>query len=117
MQTECISEQLRFEGFDGLRVVAAFDGGAVTSDAGALLLRETDRAIALIDGVAACFRDRRDQSRVVHSLRTLIGQRIWRSVTRTSTTTTTCGSIRCWRCSRTVWSRAVPAVPRSAAKA
>ena len=72
MQTECISEQLRFEGFDGLRVVAAFDGGAVTSDAGALLLRETDRAIALLDRVAACFRDRRDQSRVVHALRTLI---------------------------------------------
>lgn len=76
MQTECISEQLRFEGFDGRRVEAAFDGGAVTSDAGALLLRETDRAIGLIDRIAACFRDGRDPSRVVHSLRTLIGQRI-----------------------------------------
>ena len=76
MQTQCISEQLRFEGFDGRRVVAAFDGGAVTSDAGALLLRETDRAIGLIDRIAACFRDGRDPSRVVHSLRTLIGQRI-----------------------------------------
>jgi DDE family transposase len=76
MQTQCISEQLRFEGFDGLRVVAAFDGGAVTSDAGALLLRETDRAIGLIDRVAACFRDGRDPGRVVHALRTLIGQRI-----------------------------------------
>lgn len=76
MQTQCISEQLRFEGFDGRRVEAAFDGGAVTSDAGVLLLRETDRAIGLIDRVAACFRDGRDPGRVIHSLRTLIGQRV-----------------------------------------
>jgi hypothetical protein len=76
MQTQCISEQLGFEGFGGRRVEAAFDGGAVSSDAGALLLRETDRAIGLIDRIAACFRDGRDPSRVVHSLRTLIGQRI-----------------------------------------
>jgi hypothetical protein len=76
MPTQCISEQFRFEGFDGRRVEAAFDGGAVTSDAGALLLRETDRAIGLIDRAAACFRDGRDPGRVVHSLRTLIGQRI-----------------------------------------
>jgi hypothetical protein len=73
MPTQCISEPLRFEGFDGRRVEAAFDGGAVTSDAGALLLRETDRVIGLI---AACFRDGRDPARIVHSLRTLIGQRI-----------------------------------------
>ena len=76
MQTQCISEQLRFEGFDGRRVEAAFDGGAVTSDAGALLLRETDRAISLIDRVAGCFRDGRDPGRVVHTLRTLVGQRV-----------------------------------------
>ena len=76
MQTQCISEQLCFEAFDGRRVEAAFDGGAVTSDAGALLLRETDRAIGVVDRVAACFRDGRDAGRTVHSLRTLIGQRI-----------------------------------------
>jgi hypothetical protein len=76
MQTQCISEQLGFEGFGGRRVEAAFDGGAVSSDAGALLLRETARAIGLIDRVAACFRDGRDPGRVVHPLRTLIGQRI-----------------------------------------
>ena len=35
MRTECIAGQLEFEGFDGRRVVAALDGGAVTSDAGA----------------------------------------------------------------------------------
>src|SRR5512133_3874439 len=76
MQTECISGQLEFEGFDGRRVVVAFDGGAVTSDAGALLLRETDRAIRLIERVAACFSDGRDPGQLIHALPTLVGQRI-----------------------------------------
>ena len=76
MQTECSAGQLEFEAFDGRRVVAAFDGGAVTSDAGAVLLREADRAIALIRRVAACFTDHRDADQVIHALPTLIGQRI-----------------------------------------
>ena len=76
MQTECISGQLEFEGFYGRRVVAAFDGGAVTSDAGALLLRDTDRAIRLIERVAACFSDGRDPGQLIHALPTLVGQRI-----------------------------------------
>ena len=63
MQTECIPGQLEFEGFDGCRVVAAFDGGAVTSDAGTVLLREADRAIGLIERVAACVTDHRKPSR------------------------------------------------------
>jgi hypothetical protein len=76
MQTECSAGQIEFEGFDGRRVVAAFDGGAVTSDAGALLLRETDRAIRLIERVAACFSDRRDPGQRVPARPTLLGQRI-----------------------------------------
>jgi hypothetical protein len=59
MPTECSSEQVEFEGLGRRRVVAAFDGGAVTSDAGALLLRHTDRAIGLIERVAGCFQDGR----------------------------------------------------------
>jgi hypothetical protein len=51
MQTECIAGQLDFEGFDGRRVVTGFDGGAVTSDAGAVLLREADRADRTGSGV------------------------------------------------------------------
>ena len=76
MQTQCSADQFEFEGFAGRRVVAAFDGGALTSDAGALLLREADRAIGLSRRVSACFRDARCPERVVHALRTLIGQRI-----------------------------------------
>src|SRR5918994_4645549 len=76
MPTECSSEQFEFEGFGGRRVVAAFDGGAVTSDAGGLLLRHTDRAVGLIERVAACFHDNREQDQVVHTLPALVGQRI-----------------------------------------
>jgi hypothetical protein len=76
MQTDCISNQLEFEGFDGHKVVAGFDGGAITSDAGGLLLRQVDSAIGLFDRVASCFVDRRDPDCTVHSVRTLVGQRI-----------------------------------------
>jgi hypothetical protein len=76
MRTECTSEQCEFEGFGRRRVVAAFDGGALTADGGGLLLRHTDRAIGLIERVAACFRDGREQDQVVHSLPALVGQRI-----------------------------------------
>ena len=76
MQTHCNCEQLEFEGFDGHKVVAGFDGGAITSDAGALLLRHADKAVGLFDRVAACFIDRRDRDCTVHSVQTLVGQRI-----------------------------------------
>jgi Transposase DDE domain group 1 len=87
--------------------VAAFDGGAVTSDAGALLLREADRAVRLIDRVAGCFSDERDQTGVVHAVHTLVGQRIIGIALgyKTSTITTRYASIRCWRYSATAWSR------------
>ena len=47
METECNSKQFEFEDFGNRKVVGSFDGGALTSDAGAVLLREADQAIAL----------------------------------------------------------------------
>ena len=47
MPTECSAPQFGFGMLEGRRVVAGFDGGAVTSDAGALLLGATDKAIGL----------------------------------------------------------------------
>ena len=76
MATECIPEVFGFEAVEGRAVVAAFDGGAITSDAGALLLGATDRVIRLVDRVASCFVDRRSQAQVEHSVATLVGQRI-----------------------------------------
>ncbi|MEH7909878.1 transposase [Rhizobium laguerreae] len=57
MQLHCISTQLVFECFDGHKVVAGFDGGVITSDAGALLLRHVDKVIGLFERMAACFVD------------------------------------------------------------
>src|SRR6266516_6654520 len=77
MQTECTPDIFGFEAVEGRQVVAAFDGGAITSDAGALLLGATDRAIRMVDRLASCFVDRRSQAQVEHSVATLVGQRIF----------------------------------------
>jgi hypothetical protein len=58
-------------------VVAAFDGGAITSDAGALLLGQTDRAIRLSERFAGCFRDGRVAELVEHAVETLVMQRVF----------------------------------------
>src|SRR5260370_6025206 len=64
-------------GGGGGLVVADFDGGMVSSDAGALLLGETDEAIGLTDRFSACFGDRRSPLFTVHPLKALIGQRVF----------------------------------------
>jgi len=58
-------------------VEAAFDAGLVTSDAGALLLCATDRAIDLVGRFAGCFRDYRRQELIEHTVATLVGQRVF----------------------------------------
>jgi len=58
-------------------VVAEFDGGALTSDAGGLLLGATDKAIGLIERLAGCFRDARCPGLIEHSVATLVGQRVF----------------------------------------
>ncbi len=77
MQTECSADLFGFARVEGREVVAAFDGGAITSDAGALLLGASDRAIGLVDRFAGCFRDSRAAGLVEHEVRTLVGQRVF----------------------------------------
>jgi hypothetical protein len=77
MPTECSAESLEFGTVEGRRVEAAFDGGLVTSDAGALLLGATDRAIGMMDRFAACFSDARRAELIEHSVATLVGQRVF----------------------------------------
>jgi hypothetical protein len=67
---------MEFSCVERRRVVAAFDGGRISSDAGALLLQRTDQAIGLIERLTQCFIDRRDPRLIEHSVRTLIGQRV-----------------------------------------
>jgi hypothetical protein len=66
-----------FARLDRRNLVADFVGGAITSDAGALLLGATDKAINLVDRFAGCFTDGRTAGRVVHDVRTLVGQRVF----------------------------------------
>lgn len=71
-----IPSQLRFPTLAGFTVRADFEGGAVSSDFGALLLRGVDQQTGLIDRLAGAIRDRRHASYVEHSLEDLLRQRI-----------------------------------------
>ena len=75
MPAECSAESFDFGTVEGRHVEAAFDGGLVTSDAGALLLGATDRAIRMMDRFALCFHDERRPEYVEHEVATLVGQR------------------------------------------
>jgi hypothetical protein len=77
MPTECSRDLFGFAPVEGREVVAAFDGGAITSDAGALLLGATDRAIGMMTRFAACFHDERRADLIEHEVVTLVGQRVF----------------------------------------
>ena len=77
MQTECSADLFGFTPVDGRAVVAGFDGGKMTSDAGAMLLGATDRAIGLIERFAGCFTDHRAPELIEHPVPTLVGQRVF----------------------------------------
>ena len=76
MPTECSAALFEFAPVEGRQVVSAFDGGTITSDAGALLLGEADRAIGLTERFASCFTDARVAELVEHSVGTLVTQRV-----------------------------------------
>jgi hypothetical protein len=68
---------MEFASVEGRAVVAAFDGGTITSDAGALLLGSTDRAIGLVERFSGCFADQRRADLVEHDIATLVMQRVF----------------------------------------
>ena len=76
MPTECSATLFEFAPVESRQVVAGFDGGAITTDAGALLLGETDRAIRLTERFAACFTDARMAELVEHEVATMVLQRV-----------------------------------------
>jgi len=77
METECTVGTLRFQAVARRAVQARFDGGALTSDGGAVLLREVDRVTGLLSQFAACFRDARDPARITHPVAALVRQRVY----------------------------------------
>ena len=77
MPTECNPELFGFAPVERREVVAAFDAGAITSDAGALLLGATDLAIGMMGRFASCFHDVRCPEFIEHEVVTLVGQRVF----------------------------------------
>ena len=68
MQTECSADLFGFAPVEGHKVVAAFDGGTMTSEAGAMLVGASDKRIRLIERFAGCFADHRDADLVEHTV-------------------------------------------------
>lgn len=66
MQTECSADLFGFARVEG--VIAGFDGGDITSDAGGLLLGAADQAIGMVERFARCFTDSRSQELVEHTV-------------------------------------------------
>jgi len=77
MTTECNQDFLPFHPLNQREVRGSFDGGAITSDAGGLLLREVENRTGIIRQFAACFTDFRDSGLVEHGVTELVAQRIY----------------------------------------
>jgi Transposase DDE domain group 1 len=76
MPTDCIPTLFEFAPVESHKVIANFDGGVITSDAGALLLGAADKRLGLTRRLATCFKDHRDPALIEHSVETLLTQRI-----------------------------------------
>lgn len=75
--TDCITEPLLFSNLKNKKIQADFNGGSLTSDAGALLVREVDKHLGLIDAINRCIPDPRNQFFIAHQQRTMLAQRIF----------------------------------------
>lgn len=75
--TECISHQFNFGNLKGRQVIANFEGGRITSDAGIVLMAELDKKLGLTARFAECFRDHRNLSYVDYSVIELLAQRVY----------------------------------------
>ena len=74
--TVCPEQPLLFRDLGPRQVVADFSGGTLSTDGGALLLREVDQRLGLSRAVAECFTDQRDARFVEHPLQPLVMQRL-----------------------------------------
>jgi Transposase DDE domain group 1 len=75
--TECTQSSFGFKAFGSREIVARFDGGTISSDGGALLLRETDKRLNLLARLSQCFLDGRAQWMVRHSVLEMVSQRVY----------------------------------------
>jgi Transposase DDE domain group 1 len=77
MTTECNPTSLDFPMLGRRRVTADFDGGDISSDGGALLLRQVEAVTGILRRFASCFDDHRDPARIEHSVEELVAQRVY----------------------------------------
>jgi len=77
MKTECTGTLFDFQPLEKREVVASFDGGTLTSDAGGLLLREVEQRCGILRQFSGCFRDLRDAERIEHTVAELVAQRVY----------------------------------------
>jgi hypothetical protein len=77
MTVQSTSDAFRFQTPSALPVHAAFDGGPITSDGGALLLAEVERHTGVLAQLADCFTDHRDPDRAEHTVAQLVAQRVY----------------------------------------
>ena len=77
MTTECNQRRFQFHDLGAREVIAEFQGGDITSDAGGLLLREVEQATGILRRFAGGFRDHRDPELIEHSVLELVSQRVY----------------------------------------
>ena len=75
--TDCQEQPLLFQDLGSRKVVVDFSGGFLSSDGGALLLRQMDANLGLTQTLAQCFTDQRQQTFVDHAVPGLLAQRIY----------------------------------------
>ncbi|NSW58129.1 MAG: transposase [Armatimonadetes bacterium] len=74
--TQCVG-QLTFANLHGKQVIGAFDGGAISSDGGLLLIAQAGLHLELTRKLAAWVRDQRRQAKVRHTVAELIDQHVY----------------------------------------
>ena len=75
--TECNQTDFGFKACGRREIVARFDGGTISSDGGAFLLRQTDQRLNLLPRLAECFLDGRNPEQIEHSILEMLSQRIY----------------------------------------
>ena len=75
--TECNQSSFGFEASGKREIVARFDGGTISTDGGAFLLRQTDRRLNLLPRLAGCFLDGRNQNLIEHTVAEMLAQRVY----------------------------------------
>jgi len=77
MKTHCNPKTFEFQTENSRKIIAHFNGGNICSDAGGLLLKQTEQVTGIVAQFADCFIDHRDPDLIEHTVKELIAQRIY----------------------------------------